>query len=50
MAKLNSITLQPELEREVQKLRHVNANNKEIFDKLKTSYQKALMEIQELKQ
>ena len=41
MAKLNSVTLQPELEREVQKLKQVNASNKEIFDKLKASYLKA---------
>jgi hypothetical protein len=43
--KLNSVTLAPDLEREVQKYKQVSKNYKEHFDKLKASYQKALVEI-----
>ncbi len=45
IAKLNTVTLQPELEREVIKLKQVSVNYKEHFEKLKVSYQKALAEI-----
>lgn len=50
MEKLNKVTLQPELERELLRAKDVNQSNREIYEKLKSNYQNAQTEVQELRQ
>lgn len=49
MEKLNKVTLQPELERELLRAKDVNQSNREIYEKLKSNYQNAQTEVQELR-
>ena len=44
------MTLQPELERELLRAKDVNQSNREIYEKLKSNYQNAQTEVQELRQ